>query len=47
MPEIRGCHYLSRWVEVKEKWELEMDRQERRFIEAADCRYAASGRAAG
>lgn len=38
MPDTGECVYLARWIEVKEEWELDMDRQERRFIKAADCR---------
>tara|TARA_R110000868_G_C10769979_1_gene754649 strand:+ start:106 stop:636 length:531 start_codon:yes stop_codon:yes gene_type:complete len=27
------CAYLQKWVEIKKKWELEMDEKERLFIE--------------
>lgn len=38
MPDTGECAYLEQWVEVKEEWGLNMDRQERQFIKAADCR---------
>ena len=37
MPETKRCAYLEQWIAVKEKWELDMDRRERRYIESAGC----------
>jgi len=33
LPEFRECHYIARWVSVKEKWDLAMDRAEQRTVE--------------